>query len=132
MNISRYSRLVLSICTLYVTSTVTAQQNSQKMDSFINTLMSKMTLEEKIGQLNLVTGGEATTGSTVSTGVEGKIKSGAIGGIFSMSTPQRIRAAQDLAVKQSRLGIPLSLEWMLFTDIKRFFRFRSDWPPPGI
>nr|WP_236582417.1 beta-glucosidase BglX [Sphingobacterium spiritivorum] len=77
------------------------------MDSFINTLMSKMTLEEKIGQLNLVTGGEATTGSTVSTGVEGKIKSGAIGGIFSMSTPQRIRAAQDLAVKQSRLGIPL-------------------------
>ncbi|MGJ1446326.1 beta-glucosidase BglX [Sphingobacterium spiritivorum] len=107
MNISRYSRLVLSICTLYVTSTVTAQQNSQKMDSFINTLMSKMTLEEKIGQLNLVTGGEATTGSTVSTGVEGKIKSGAIGGIFSMSTPQRIRAAQDLAVKQSRLGIPL-------------------------
>ncbi|WP_316928394.1 beta-glucosidase BglX, partial [Sphingobacterium spiritivorum] len=107
MNISRYSRLVLSICTLYVTSTVTAQQNNQKMDSFINTLMSKMTLEEKIGQLNLVTGGEATTGSTVSTGVEGKIKSGAIGGIFSMSTPQRIRAAQDLAVKQSRLGIPL-------------------------
>ncbi|EFK57860.1 glycosyl hydrolase family 3 N-terminal domain protein [Sphingobacterium spiritivorum ATCC 33861] len=90
-----------------MTSTVTAQQNSQKMDSFINTLMSKMTLEEKIGQLNLVTGGEATTGSTVSTGVEGKIKSGAIGGIFSMSTPQRIRAAQDLAVKQSRLGIPL-------------------------
>ncbi|SUJ24102.1 Periplasmic beta-glucosidase precursor [Sphingobacterium spiritivorum] len=107
MNISRYSRLVLSICTLYVTSTVTAQQNNQKMDSFINTLMSKMTLEEKIGQLNLVTGGEATTGSTVSTGVEGKIKSGAIGGIFSMSTPQRIRTAQDLAVKQSRLGIPL-------------------------
>ncbi|MGJ1196585.1 beta-glucosidase BglX [Sphingobacterium spiritivorum] len=107
MNISRYSRLMLSICTLYVTSTVTAQQNNQKMDSFINTLMSKMTLEEKIGQLNLVTGGEATTGSTVSTGVEGKIKSGAIGGIFSMSTPQRIRAAQDLAVKQSRLGIPL-------------------------
>ncbi|EEI92025.1 glycosyl hydrolase family 3 N-terminal domain protein, partial [Sphingobacterium spiritivorum ATCC 33300] len=90
-----------------MTSTVTAQQNNQKMDSFINTLMSKMTLEEKIGQLNLVTGGEATTGSTVSTGVEGKIKSGAIGGIFSMSTPQRIRAAQDLAVKQSRLGIPL-------------------------
>lgn len=107
MNISRYSRLVLSICTLYMTSTVTAQQSKQKMDSFISDLMSKMTIEEKIGQLNLVTGGEATTGSTVSTGVEGKIKSGAIGGIFSMTSPQRIRAAQDLAVKHSRLGIPL-------------------------
>jgi len=90
-----------------MTSTVTAQQSKQKMDSFISDLMSKMTIEEKIGQLNLVTGGEATTGSTVSTGVEGKIKSGAIGGIFSMTSPQRIRAAQDLAVKHSRLGIPL-------------------------
>ncbi len=107
MNISRYSRLVLSICTLYVTSAVTAQPNKQKMDSFISELMSKMTIEEKIGQLNLVTGGEATTGSTVSTGVETKIKSGAIGGVFSMTSPQRIRAAQDLAVKHSRLGIPL-------------------------
>jgi len=66
-----------------------------------------MTVEEKIGQLNLVTGGEAVTGSVVSTGVETKIKAGQIGGIFSMSSPSKIRAAQELAVKHSRLGIPI-------------------------
>ncbi|MFA4980668.1 MAG: beta-glucosidase, partial [Sphingobacterium sp.] len=64
-------------------------QSNQKMDTFIDQLMAKMTVDEKIGQLNLVTGGEATTGTTVSTGVEAKIKNGQIGGIFSMSTPAK-------------------------------------------
>ncbi|WP_306429458.1 hypothetical protein [Sphingobacterium sp. E70] len=49
-------------------------QNDPKMDQFIDQLMAKMTVEEKIGQLNLVTGGEATTGTTVSTDVEAKIE----------------------------------------------------------
>lgn len=79
----------------------------QKMETYINGLMAKMTIEEKIGQLNLVTGGEATTGSSVSSDVEGKIKRGQVGGIFSMTTPARIRKAQEIAVKQSRLHIPL-------------------------
>ena len=82
-------------------------QTDIKMDQFISDLMGMMTVEEKIGQLNLVTGGEAVTGSVVSTGVEAKIKAGEIGGIFSMSSPARIRAAQELAVKHSRLGIPI-------------------------
>src|SRR5690606_34458704 len=75
--------------------------------SFIDGLMNKMTIEEKIGQLNLVTAGEATTGSVVSTDVESKIKAGNIGGIFSMTSPARIRKAQELAVNQSRLKIPI-------------------------
>lgn len=86
--------------------TSSAQQN-QKMDRFIDQLMAKMTIEEKIGQLNLVTGGEATTGTTVSTGVEAKIRNGQIGGIFSMSTPAKIRKTQEIAIKQSRLKIPI-------------------------
>ncbi|WP_188627104.1 beta-glucosidase BglX [Pedobacter quisquiliarum] len=80
---------------------------NQKMNTYISTLMSKMTVEEKIGQLNLVTGGEATTGSAVSSDVEGKIQRGQVGGIFSMTTPQRIRKAQEIAVTKSRLKIPL-------------------------
>ncbi|MFB2120336.1 beta-glucosidase BglX [Parapedobacter sp. 2B3] len=82
-------------------------QSGADMDRFIDELMQQMTIEEKIGQLNLVTAGEVTTGSVVSTGVEAKIKEGKIGGIFSMTTPKRIRAAQELAVNQSRLKIPL-------------------------
>lgn len=82
-------------------------QADQKMGKFIDELMGKMTIEEKIGQLNLVTAGEATTGSVVSTDVESKIKAGNIGGIFSMTSPSRIRKAQELAVNQSRLKIPI-------------------------
>jgi beta-glucosidase len=78
-----------------------------KMKSFISGLMQKMTIDEKIGQLNLLTGGEATTGSVVSSGVESKIKAGNVGGIFSMSTPGRIRKAQEIAVTQTRMKIPI-------------------------
>lgn len=69
--------------------------------------MKKMTLDEKIGQLNLLTGGKATTGSAVSTGVEEKIKAGNVGGIFSLSSPVKIRKTQEIAVKNSRLKIPI-------------------------
>ena len=82
-----------------------AQKVSKQM--FINGLMKKMTLDEKIGQLNLLTAGEATTGSTVSTDIEKKIKAGQLGGLFSISTPQRIRKVQEIAVNQSRMKIPM-------------------------
>src|SRR5690606_27380145 len=59
------------------------------------------------GQLNRGREGEGRTVAVESTGVEAKIKEGQIGGIFSMTTPARIRAAQELAVNQSRLKIPL-------------------------
>ncbi|WP_293931160.1 beta-glucosidase BglX [Sphingobacterium sp. UBA6645] len=94
-------------CSLIAFSFLVNAQDNNKMNQFIDGLLSKMTIEEKIGQLNLVTGGEATTGSVVSTDVEGKIKAGNIGGIFSMSSPAKIRKAQELAVKESRLGIPI-------------------------
>jgi beta-glucosidase len=79
----------------------------QKMNTFVNSLLLKMTLDEKIGQLNLLTGGEATTGSVVSTGVEDKIKKGQVGGMFSLTTPARIRKVQEIAVTQTRLKIPM-------------------------
>ncbi|MHA4894458.1 beta-glucosidase BglX [Pedobacter sp. PWIIR3] len=104
----------LLILALLLTSlTAMAQQKKtvpaadQKMNTFINNLLSKMTIDEKIGQLNLLTGGEATTGSAVSTNVEAKIKNGQVGGIFSMTTPARIRKAQEIAVNHTRLKIPI-------------------------
>ncbi|MGZ3813575.1 MAG: beta-glucosidase BglX [Mucilaginibacter sp.] len=78
-----------------------------KMDAFVNGLMSKMTLDEKIGQLNLVTSGAATTGSIVNQGVEQSIKKGDIGGIFGVYGTTYIKKAQELAVQNSRLHIPL-------------------------
>lgn len=98
---------LLAANAVYAQKQQTGALKDTKMNSYISELMSKMTIEEKIGQLNLVTGGEATTGSSVSSDVEGKIKRGQVGGIFSLTTPGRIRKAQEVAVKQSRLHIPL-------------------------
>ena len=70
-------------------------------------LLAKMTLEEKIGQLNLVTPGGAVTGAVVSQGVEDNIRKGLVGGLFGIWGPEKVRQAQDLAMKNSRLHIPL-------------------------
>jgi len=81
-----------------------AQENIPEVEE----LLSKMTLEEKIGQLNLLTpGGGVATGSVVSEDVEAKIKAGNVGGVFGVSSPEKVRQAQEIAVKSSRLGIPL-------------------------
>ncbi|PKK38075.1 beta-glucosidase [Siphonobacter sp. SORGH_AS_0500] len=84
------------------------QAQDAKMDAFINKLMGQMTIDEKIGQLNLVTpGGFTATGATVSQNVEENIKSGKVGGLFGIYDPALVRKPQELAVKNSRLHIPL-------------------------
>lgn len=84
------------------------QEQKSEMDTFISDLMSQMTVQEKIGQLNLVTpGGGILTGSVVSTDVEEKVKAGKVGGIFGIYGPENLRQAQQMAVEESRLGIPM-------------------------
>lgn len=81
---------------------------TQKQIPEVEELLKKMTLEEKIGQLNLLTpGGGILTGSVVSEDVENKIVAGNVGGLFGVSGADKIRQAQEIAVKNSRLGIPL-------------------------
>lgn len=77
------------------------------MSAFVSNLMSRMTLEEKIGQLNLVTPGGAVTGSVVSKGVDENIRKGLVGGLFGITGPDKVRQAQEIAVNNSRLKIPL-------------------------
>ncbi|MDR3694649.1 beta-glucosidase BglX [Mucilaginibacter sp.] len=78
-----------------------------KMNAFVSSLMSRMTLDEKIGQLNLVTGGRPTTGSVVNKGIEESIKKGDIGGMFGIWGADKVKEVQDIAVKSSRLHIPM-------------------------
>ena len=66
-----------------------------------------MTLEEKIGQLNLPVTGEITTGQAKSSDIATKIKQGEVGGLFNLKGVDKIRDVQRLAVENSRLGIPL-------------------------
>ena len=77
-----------------------------KMNSFIDGLMKKMTVEEKIGQLNLVVSGYVPTGTIMTSDLEAKVKSGKVGGMFGTHDPARMRKIQDIAV-EGRLKIPL-------------------------
>jgi beta-glucosidase len=98
--------LLLAVATLLLSSGQPTKVT--EMDRFISQLMSRMTIEEKIGQLNLITpGGGILTGSVVSTDVEAKVKAGQVGGIFGVYGPEKVRQAQKLAVDESRLGIPM-------------------------
>ncbi|WPV00500.1 beta-glucosidase BglX [Mucilaginibacter sp. cycad4] len=107
------SRLVIAVMPFCVALTpfnkVLAQAKTEdaKMNAYVKGLMSKMTLDEKIGQLNLVTVGAAITGSVVNKGVEENIKKGSIGGVFGVWGTKQTRQVQDIAVKNSRLHIPL-------------------------
>ncbi|WBA40908.1 beta-glucosidase BglX [Hymenobacter canadensis] len=88
---------------------VSAPQSASdpKMTRFIDDLLQKMTLEEKIGQLNLITVGFDVTGPVVSKDVDASIRRGAVGSVLNTFTPTAARKLQEMAVKQTRLHIPL-------------------------
>jgi beta-glucosidase len=95
-----FTTLLLSIHSI-------GQGTDPKMNKFITDLMNKMTLDEKIGQLNLQASGDITTGQVVSTGHEKKIREGLMGGLFNIKGVEKIRSIQKIAVENSRLKIPL-------------------------
>ncbi|RDY59322.1 beta-glucosidase BglX [Flagellimonas nanhaiensis] len=101
-----YRLLALLVFQLFFFNNAWGQSESTIPD--VEALLQQMSLEEKIGQLNLLTpGGGVATGSVVSKNVESKIKAGQVGGLFGVAGPERVRKAQDIAVKNSRLKIPL-------------------------
>jgi beta-glucosidase len=74
----------------------------------VDSLLSIMTLEEKIGQLNLPAGaGDIVTGQAQNSDIGKKIEEGKVGGLFNIKTVARIREVQQIAVEKSRLKIPL-------------------------
>ena len=98
---------LLLISALMSIAAAQAQKSPQDMDRFIDALMKKMTVEEKIGQLNLPVTGDITTGQAKSSDVAQKIEKGLVGGLFNLKGVDRILEVQKLAVEKSRLGIPL-------------------------
>lgn len=101
----KYSLLIL--LALLLPLGLQAQKPPQDMDRFLDNLLKRMTLEEKIGQLNLPVTGEITTGQAKSSDIAAKIKRGEVGGLFNLKGVDKIRDVQRLAVENSRLGIPL-------------------------
>jgi beta-glucosidase len=93
---------------LIATVNVKAQSSQDaRMKTFVDGLMKKMTLDEKIGQLNLPGAGDITTGQASSSDIGKKIAEGKVGGLFNIKSVGKIRDVQKVAVEQSRLKIPL-------------------------
>ncbi len=105
MKVKRLLQVFLA-CMVIMTH-MQAQNKDPKMDKFINNLMSKMTLEEKLGQLNLPSSGDITTGQAKSSNIAEKIKKGQVGGLFNIKGVEKIREVQRVAIEESRLKIPL-------------------------
>ncbi|WP_309641120.1 beta-glucosidase BglX [Flavobacterium sp.] len=100
------------VCALLATTLSLAQKNKKastpvSKEVFVSELIAKMTLDEKIGQLNLPTSGDITTGQANSSDVAKKIVLGQVGGLFNIKTAEKIKEVQKLAVEKSRLKIPL-------------------------
>lgn len=77
------------------------------MNRFVDELMAQMTLEEKLGQLNLPVTGTIVTGQARESNVAEDIRNGRVGGLFNLKGANAIREVQRIAVEESRLGIPL-------------------------
>ena len=97
-------RLVTAFLILFAFS---AEAQDAKMKTFIDALMKKMTLEEKIGQLNLPGSGDIVTGQAKSSDIGKKIREGKVGGLFNIKGVEKIRDVQRVAVEESRMKIPL-------------------------
>jgi beta-glucosidase len=78
-----------------------------RMKNFIDALMKKMTLDEKLGQLNLPGAGDIVTGQAGNSDIAKKIEQGKVGGLFNIKSVAKIKEVQKLAVEKSRLKIPL-------------------------
>ncbi len=106
-NMKRFFLLFALMSSTVLVAQDKAKPTDLKMNLFISTLMKKMTLEEKIGQLNLPGSGDIVTGQASNSDIAKKIKDGAVGGLFNIKSVAKIRDVQKVAVEQSRLKIPM-------------------------
>ena len=91
---------------LVVVAGLNGAAQDQKMDAFINQLMEKMTVEEKLGQMNLLPGVSATTGELKDSPLLELVAQGKLGTVLNQTGVESIRQLQD-AARKSRLGIPV-------------------------
>ena len=97
----------LLIISMFCAALVACSGPKSEMDKFVDDLMGKMTVEEKIGQLNLPVAGDIVTGQAKSSNVSERIRNGEVGGLFNLKGAAKIRDVQRIAVEESRLGIPI-------------------------
>jgi len=101
------SIFLLSISLSYAQKKQAITNNIAPKETFVAELLSKMTIEEKIGQLNLPSAGDFTTGQATNSNIGKKIEQGLVGGLFNIKSVSKIKDVQKVAITKSRLKIPL-------------------------
>ena len=99
---------LLLFLTVFISTVLFGQTNKDvKKHQFVNSLLSKMTLDEKLGQLNLPASSDFVTGAVSSSDIASKVKLGKVGGVFNIRSVTKIKELQQFAVNNTRLHIPL-------------------------
>ncbi len=101
----KYCVVILLVCLLQGCSS--AGNDNREMDRFVTGLMDRMTVREKLGQLNLPSGGDLVTGTVMNGELSEMIRKQEITGFFNVKGIQKIREMQRIAVEETCLKIPL-------------------------
>lgn len=107
MKLNKALFALIILCSVIVSAQKKSTKSVSPKDKFVNELMAKMTLEEKIGQLNLPGSDDFVTGQAKSSNIAQKIREGKVGGLFNIKSLQKIKDVQKIAVEDSRLKIPM-------------------------
>jgi len=107
--------------------------NAYKTYPIVESLLRVMTLEEKIGQLVLYTSDWDVTGPSIRSGYVDDIRSGKCGNIFNAYTAEYTRKLQEIAVNETRLGIPLLFGYDVIHGFRTIFPINlgisASWDP---
>jgi beta-glucosidase len=116
---------------LPVAGTVVAQQARSPANRHIDSLLARMTLEEKLGQLNL-----PTVDGRASAARLDEVRKGLVGGFLNLTGAAAAREAQRVAVTESRLRIPLLLGYDVIHGYRTTFPIplaeASTWDPEAV
>jgi beta-glucosidase len=100
---------------------------------FVDSILARMTLEEKAGQLNMSPGRSSNTGPIAPVGGEEQIRRGEIGSFLGVWGAQTTRELQRIAVEESRLHIPLLFSFDVIHGMRTVFPVplaeASSWDP---
>ena len=109
LSVNNIKAVAFLICIQFANATIS--QTNISIDYKVNTLLSKMTLEEKVGQMNQYNGFWEVTGPTPKEGNAKEkydhLKKGMVGAVLNVKGVENVRKLQEIAVKETRLGIPL-------------------------
>lgn len=106
---------ILSVCLLALPFfSCSDVKTDDGLETKVEELLARMTLQEKIGQMNQLSPGNADE-------VAALVKEGKVGSILNVTDPEQVNKIQDIAVKKSRLGIPILMSRDVIHGYKTIF-----------